>query len=344
MQRVRNGIVLLIAICFIALTLPGLTAAQQGKVIELTYGSPWPAEMTFSIADKAWIAKIEKETGGRVKIKPYFGGQIISPQGGGIQELTQGVADIAFILPNYSKSGFAFSKANSLFFYGANQVTGRRVFKELLAKYPEIEAEYKGMKVLAWSSGADFSILSKKPVRKMADLKGLRFKTSGDMAEIIREFGAEGVNSPMSEVYVTLQKGIMDGVFVAPEGLKSMSLAEVAKYMTMTNIYRVHNGSRAMNLDSWNKLPPDIKKVFENNIEFWGLETDKEFEKTNQEGLAYGKKLGVEFLTMPKEEMAKLYEVMKDKATKDAKDLDAKGMPGTKMFQEAQRLIQAYSK
>ena len=148
----------------------------------------------------------------------------------------------------------------------------------------------------------------------------------------------------MSEVYVALQKGIMDGVLVSPEGLKTMSLAEVCKYLTMTNLYRVHTASRAMNLNSWNKLPPDIKKVFEDNIEFWGLGTDKEFEKTDEEGMAYGKKLGVEVLPMPKEEMAKIYAVMREKATKQAQDLDAKGLPGTKIFQEAQRLIQQYSK
>ncbi|HVN96977.1 MAG TPA: TRAP transporter substrate-binding protein DctP [Syntrophorhabdaceae bacterium] len=344
MKKVRNLVFLLMALSLVFCALPSFTSAQQGKVIELTYGSPWPAEMTFSNADRAWIAKIEKETNGRVHIKPYFGGQIISPQGGGIEELTQGVADIGFILPNYSKSGFAICKGMSLMMYGANQVTGRRVFKELLTKFPEIEGEYKGMKVLAWSSGASFDILSKKPIRKFADMKGTRFKTSGDYAEIIKEFGAEGVNSPMSEVYVMLQKGIMDGVLVSPEGLKTMHLAEVCKYMTMTGIYRVHTASRAMNLASWNKLPPDIKKVFEDNIEFWGLATDKEFEKTDQEGLAFGKSLGLEFIPMPKDEMAKLYAVMKDKATKEAQALDAKGMPGTKIFNEGQRLIQQYSK
>jgi hypothetical protein len=36
--------------------------------------------MTFRIADKAWIAKIEKETGGLVDIKPYFGETLSSGQ------------------------------------------------------------------------------------------------------------------------------------------------------------------------------------------------------------------------------------------------------------------------
>jgi TRAP-type C4-dicarboxylate transport system substrate-binding protein len=71
-------------------------------------------------------------------------------------------------------------------------------------------------------------ILSRKPIRKVADMKDMKLKTSGTYAEVIRESGAEGVNAPMSEVYVMLQKGIKNGILCAPKALKTMSLAEVA--------------------------------------------------------------------------------------------------------------------
>ncbi len=86
MQRVKNCVVLLIAVCFITLALPDITAAQQDKVIELTYGTPYGVDHSFSVVDKRWMAKVEKETNGRVKFKPYWGGAIIGGQGrcGGI--------------------------------------------------------------------------------------------------------------------------------------------------------------------------------------------------------------------------------------------------------------------
>jgi hypothetical protein len=56
-----------------------------------------------------------------------------------------------------------------------------------------------------------------------------------------------------------------------------------------------------------------------------------------------GKKLGVEFIPISKEEMTKFYTPIKVIAQQEAKDLDAKGLSGTKILNEAQRL-QLYSK
>ena len=342
MQRVRNGIVLLIAICFIALALPGITTAQQGKVIELSYGTPYGPDHTFSVVDKRWMAKIEKETNGRVKFKPYWGGAIIGGRDA-VEELTQGTVDMAFINPTTSKSGFQITKASYLFFYGADLKIGEKVFKEILTKFPDIEKEYKGMKVLCWG-GSMNQLITKKPVRKVDDLKGMRIKVVGDMSNALKQLGVEAMSIDNSEVYVSLQKGILDGLITPVETLETLKFAEVAKYVTMINFYRTHSGMRMMNLDKWNSLPPDIRKIFENNIEWYGQESEAEVARTNQHAMDAGKKLGVEFIPFSKEEIDKLYAPIKPMALKEAQGLDAKGMPGTKILNEAQRLIQLYSK
>jgi TRAP-type C4-dicarboxylate transport system substrate-binding protein len=342
MQRVRNGIVLLIAVCFIALALPGITTAQQGKVIELTYGTPYGVDHTYSIIDKRWMAKVEKETNDRVKFKPYWGGAVIGGRDAA-EELTQGAIDIAFLNPTTSKSGFQITKASYLFFYGANLEIGGKVFKEMLTKFPEIEKEYKGMKVLCWG-GSMNQLITRKPIRKIDDLRGTRIKVVGDVSNALKELGVEAMSLSNSEVYVALQKGILDGLITPVETLESLKFAEVAKYVTMINFYRTHSGMRMMNLDKFNSLPPDIKKVFENNIEYYGQETEAEVGRTNQHAMDAGKKLGVEFIPISKEEMTKFYAPIKTMAQKEAQDLDAKGLPGTKILNEAQRLIQLYSK
>ena len=342
MQRVRNGIVLLIAVCFIALALPGITTAQQGKVIELTYGTPYGVDHTYSIIDKRWMAKVEKETNDRVKFKPYWGGAVIGGRDAA-EELTQGAIDIAFLNPTTSKSGFQITKASYLFFYGANLEIGGKVFKEMLTKFPEIEKEYKGMKVLCWG-GSMNQLITRKPIRKIDDLRGTRIKVVGDVSNALKELGVEAMSLSNSEVYVALQKGILDGLITPVETLESLKFAEVAKYVTMINFYRTHSGMRMMNLDKFNSLPPDIKKVFENNIEYYGQETEAEVGRTNQHAMDAGKKLGVEFIPISKEEMTKFYAPIKTMAQKEAQGLDAKGLPGTKILNEAQRLIQLYSK
>lgn len=331
----------LVCVCLAASS--GSSVAQQGNVIELTYASPVGPDHTFSIVDRRWIEKIEKETNGRVKIKPFWGGTLVGSRDA-IDEMVQGVADIGFVSPGYAKSGYNFTRSCFVFFYGANQEVGRRVFKDMLTKFPEIEAEYKGLKVLSWSSGTDYQLISRKPVRQMSDMKGMRIKTIADLTSVLAKLGVEGMNMPTPEIYMNLQKGVADGTLSPYEAFKSLKLGEVAKYATQMDIYRPHSGGKVMNLGVWNKLPKDIQKVFENNIEWWGLETDKAFIQADAEGKEIAKKQGVQFFTFSKEEMDKFYSPVRELADKEAKALDAKGLPGTKMYQEAQSLIKKYKK
>jgi TRAP-type transport system periplasmic protein len=343
MSKVKVTGLCIIAVFALVFILSGFVSAQQ-KVIELTYGSTYAPDHTFSLADKAWIEKIEKETNGRVKIKPYWNGTLFAGKGGGMDELEAHVVDIGMIMPSYSRSGYDLCKAMYLFTMGANQETGRRIFNELRAKFPEIDKEYSALKVLAYTSGVDYDLITRKPVRKVADLKGMRLKITADFSGPMKLLGVDPVNAPMPETYPMIQKGILDGLMGSLEGLKSFRFAETAKYYTYIGYYRTHNGSRAMNRDAWFKLPPDIQKIFNDNISFWGLETDNRFEDTHKAGYEFGKQQKVEFIKLPKEELDKFYGAFKEAAATKAKELDAKGLPGTKIYQEAQALVKKYNK
>lgn len=320
-----------------------LVPSSAAAPIELRYGSPYPPDHVFSIVDVRVFEKIEKETRGLVKIRPYWSGTLLSSKDG-VDELARGVVDLGVIHPSYSRTGFAIHKAAYFFFYGANQEVGRKVFLEVLKSVPEIEEEYTkaGLKVLSWTSGVDYQLLSRRLITKMDDLKGMRVKITADLAEVFKVLGAEGVVVPMTETYEQLQKGILDAALISYEGLKSFRLAEVAKYLVILDFYRTHGGSRAMNLKVWQQLPPEVKKVFEDNIEYWGVETDKEFEKKHEEGIAFGKQMGVQFIKLPESEIEKFYAPLRSIAEGKAKELDRMGYPGTKVLEEAQRLIKKY--
>lgn len=338
MEKIKKSCFMFVCLVIFSFIFSGLVGAQPDKVFELSYATPVGPDHTFSIVDKKWFSKIEQESNGRIKIKPYWAGTLIGGREA-IDEVAKGIADIGFISPGYARSGYDFVKRSFLFFTGANQSIGRKVFKDMMKKFPEIEREYKGLKVLSWSSGVDYQLLSRKPVRKLADLKGMRIKTIGELVTILAKFGAEGTSTPTPEVFVSLQKGLLDGTLTPYEAFKSLKLGEVIKYVTIFDIYRPHTGGRAMNLDTWNKLPKDIQEIFENNIEWYGAETDRIFDLKNDEGLKFAKELGVEFITLPEGELDTFYLEMKKVAEKQAEDLEKLGLPGRKMYQEAQALI-----
>ncbi len=343
MRRIEcSGLFLIIfAVCLSLLAFPGAGLAQQGKPIELSYGTPFGIDNSSSKIDAVWIAKIEKETKGRVKIKPYWGGSVTGGRDA-VTDLQQGVVDIAFLNVLTSKSGFPITKAMFNFFSGATESVGGRVFKQLLKDFPQIEGDYKGMKVLCWGGGTE-QLLTKKPVRTVADLKGMRIRALGDQIGYLKALGAEGIATPSSEVYLNLQKNILDGSIVPMHIVEDMKFTEVAKYVTLINAYRPHVGMRMMNLNTWNKLPADIRKVFEDNIEWFTQTLAADTARADEHGTEFAKSQGVTFLTMSKEEMEKLYTPIRAQGEQAAKELDKQGLPGTKILNEAQQLIKQYS-
>ncbi len=331
----------LVVVLIIALALPGL--ATSADVIKLTYASLFGPDHAMSLADKMWIEKIEKETNGRVQITPYWSGTLF-PSADAIDEMVSGTADIGIVSVVRAKTGYDITKASAHFFMDAKQQSGRRIFKEWRAKFPEFEKEFKGLKVLAYSGGFYYQFISRVPIRRIEDFKGLRIACMAAEAEVYRSLGADPQIVSQADVYMQMQKKMLDATNVPLEAIKSFKLNEVAKYVTLVNFYQVPSGNRVMNINSYNKLPADIKKVFDDNVDWWGDTIDSMMIKNDQVATDIAKKSGMELITLPKADMDKFYKPWREHTLSKAKELDAKGLPGTKMLQEAERLIQADTK
>ena len=75
MKRFHNRLFMVISGALIVLGLTfgfGGKAAEAADPIELSYGGLWPPTHPMSVAAKLWMEKIERETQGRVKIKPFW--------------------------------------------------------------------------------------------------------------------------------------------------------------------------------------------------------------------------------------------------------------------------------
>jgi TRAP-type transport system periplasmic protein len=150
---------------------------------------------------------------------------------------------------------------------------------------------------------------------------------------------------PVVEMYESLQKGIIQGVIFAHGDYKSLKLAEIVKYETEN--FAQDRGvyvSRAMNKDAWNKLPPDIQKIIDASTNWWGETIHTESKKPEEEGRAMAEKAGVQFFKMDQAGLQKYSTTFDAENLKEAQALDAKGYPGTKIYNEARRLVKQYNK
>ena len=109
-----GAVIVSAAALFLALVAAGTTRAQQAKPIELTFGTPYAAELPVELPNKEWMQKIEKETQGRVRFKAFWAGTVISGMEGH-EELAQGAADVGEISTLFARSGYYLTKGQFLF-------------------------------------------------------------------------------------------------------------------------------------------------------------------------------------------------------------------------------------
>ncbi len=333
---------------FILMLLALVTACSPAKPkaeYVLTFASPYPPGHPFSKADISWMKEIEAKSKGRISFRPYWGGSLISSDMS-MTEIKHGLADIGLITPIYTRGGAHMLRKQAAFYGGVKSIEQQvMVYNCLADHFPEFGNELKGLHVLAAQGGNFPGILTRtKPVRSLADLKGMRIRAQTDAIDTLRELGADPVNMPMSEVYSALAKGVVDGVAAPADAMKSVHLAEVAKHFTTLRFSRGAYPARAMSDIAWRRLPPDLQHLLIASKSDWEAALGREIFKGEQKGLDFAREHKVEVIAFPAAEQAQLDQIYNRSALAQAKELEDVGIKGLPAFAEAQRLIASGAK
>jgi len=314
----------------------------QAQVIKMTFGSVFNATHPLEVFNQAWIDKIQKETDGRVQITLYPAQELVG-QFTAWDELRAGVADIAYI-GVAGIAGFHIAHAIEKFMYGTDIYVATQIYDKLRAKFPEIDAEFAGAKPLHNRGLTSSYILTRKPIHTLDDLKGLQLQGSPSWPGLCEKMGATGVTMPFMEIYPSLQKDIISGTMLPVDILKSMNLVEVLSYGVNMHTAPPPETFAMMNLDTWNKLPPDIQKVFEDNIPWAKEQMIEVLLKADQDAIEYAKSKGFQFSELPQAELDEMYGYMHEISLETAKELDGMGLPGTEIYNELLRLKEELTK
>ncbi len=327
------------------LLLGALALAACGKpaaegVHELTYATPYSPGHPFSKADITWMKFVEEKSGGRLKIKPAWSGGLLSSNQSLI-EIRHHVADIGLITPIYTRGGVHLVRAQSGFYGGVatmeDQVT---IYKCLAAEFPELDREMAGLKVLAVQGGNFPGVVTRdRPIRTLADFKGLRLRVPTELTAVMRELGADPVDMPMGEVYSAMAKGVVDGVVAPADTFRSLHFGDIAKYYSTLHVSRGGYPARAMAATTWDALPADLQAVLTEAQPLWETAILSELTKAEVTGAAFGKESGVEFVTFDSADQIKFDQIYNAAALADAKRLSRFGIDGEPVFRRAQSLI-----
>ena len=176
-----------------------------------------------------WGKRIEAATQGRVKWKIEY--KLASPPKQ-FEVVRDGIADAAWIFHGYNTRYLA-TQAVEIPGLGATaeaaSYASQKTFEDHLGK----ANEHRGVVVATMFSHGDAVIHTKKQIKSLADLKGLKIRVAGGVSSLVgKQLGVVAVKVPAPKVYETLSSGVADGVFMPVETQKTFRLKEVVPYVT----------------------------------------------------------------------------------------------------------------
>jgi TRAP-type C4-dicarboxylate transport system substrate-binding protein len=365
MKRINSFKILLhvfattaLVVAFLLCLTPATVSAARPIELKFAHQNPPAGRTTVKFLDP-WMKKVEEVTKGRVKIISYPA-QSLCKARESIEAVRGGLADITWTIPAYFPGRFPLSTVMELPFLSlpsghidgkevcAAEVNGR-IMQELFEEFPEMQAEFKGIKQLFFNStGSKILITRKVRVENMKDLKGMKIREIGAYAsEMWKKLGAIPMNIPMPDVYEAASKGVIEGFNMNWGGIDTWKYYEPFNYWTDAPTI-VTTQMTLMNEKKWNSLPKDIQEAIASvsgvyGAQFGGREAFG-FD-VREETLATAKKQGETFekVSLEPGEYERWVEVGGRPIWNQwVKDMEAKGFPGQKILDEAQRLVKKY--
>ena len=312
----------------------------SAKPTELSLGLIVPPKhLRYLQVIEPWMKMIEERSKGAVKINPYFN-MTLAPAAEMFDATVSGLADLSESYTFGNPGKFAMTESLMLPETGfKTSISCSRAVWHLYKTFPEVKGEYKGVKLL-WlhTTPAAKLMLKKKAVRSLDDLKGLKIAVSGPGVKVAKALGFSPVTMPTADIYVAQDKGVIDGHIRPTELLVSRRHFEVTKYAVDVDmghdIFFI-----AMNLNTWNKLPPDVQKVFDELSGDWAVDfTGKEWDKFDKDAENEVKAKGIEFITLSPQESAKWRKLLVPIHEEYASELESKKLPGKKIFEELKKI------
>jgi TRAP-type C4-dicarboxylate transport system substrate-binding protein len=214
---------------------------------------------------------LEKRTNGQVKVDYYAGGSLLKAPAM-FEGIVNGVADIGYSHVYYTAGRMPVTEAAGLPLGFPSAWVGSQVLNDFYQEFKP--KEFDKVRVLWLNTSPNTAIATaKKPIRKLGDLKGLTIRAPGMATSNF-------------------------------ETLFAFKFAEVVKYTT--SVWQINNPYPfylVMNKNSYQKLPPDIKPIFDKLVGEYKERYILMWNAIDFIGKAFGMAKGVEFIDLPPSEL-----------------------------------------
>ena len=342
MMRLGQLKALIIAFMLTMTMLSAGMARAGDKNVEVRFSAYYPEHYpVFKNGWQPWETMVEKESNGTITFKNYLNG-VLHAAKHGFRATSTDVCDITTGYPGYQRSSFHLSHVNDLPFFFPRTYIGPLIMEELYSKYFKQEYEKMGVYLACWVNVSGYNLLSKKPVAKLEDLKGMKVRSTGaTCSEFLEALGAVPVMIQNAESYTALQSGTVDAVLLASGPIEAMKLHENAKYLVKLNI--MHMGiPYAMNKKFFDNLSADQKSFFYKKLRQASQMTSQAYDIEDSLAEDRMKAGGVQINTLSDKEMARFREAVSPVLERFITENEKRGLPVREMLKDIEVLKEKY--
>ena len=349
-KTMKKALVAVTSAALVALPLVTAPATQAAEVTLRMMTFIPPVANPSKTFLKPWAKKIAEASGGKLKIQPFWAMQLGGRAPQLLDQIRDGVIDIGWTLPGFTPGRMPRVEPFELPFVHKDALSTTLALQDYQEKHLN-NTDLKDYHPLLLNSHEGFLFQTKKPIRRMSDLKGMKIRAaSRGGVWLLEALGATGVGMPLPRIPPALSKGVIDGVTLPYEIAPAVKTQDLVSHFSIlagpqprlgTNIFTF-----LMNKNSYNKLSREMKKVIDDNsgrnIAHWAGQNWRDIEKP---GLAVVKsRKKNKFYTIPADEVAKMKAAAKPVFTRWFNEMKKNDIDGPALLADARRLIAKYSK
>jgi TRAP-type mannitol/chloroaromatic compound transport system substrate-binding protein len=278
------------------LVLPAAALAQSGPTYNWKMATAWAGGPLMDIGAKAFAERMDQLSGGRFKIQTFPGGAL----GNALkvpETVKNGIAECG-----HTWIGYDWGKDPTTVLFGgyAGSFDTERMLHWIYESGGlEMQRQYRDESEGVYSTvlfirTAEVFLHSRKPVKTLADLKGLKLRTAGAWLEMAKELGAAPVTTAGGDVYPMLERGAIDATEWGtlweniPPGFY-----KVARYLIYPGVHQpTAPFELVINKDAWNKLAPADKRLVETAAKLVTFESWLKIGHEDAKSLDFYKKAG----------------------------------------------------
>jgi TRAP-type C4-dicarboxylate transport system substrate-binding protein len=294
-----------------------------------------------------FYAAVEQRTNGGIKFELHWSGEL-SGFFEAYDNTAQGNIDMAQCMVSMYPNLFPLEDVTSVVKYDLHDFAVSQHITELASEFPEMAKAYEDSGThLLWRTATfpNMSCMAKgKAIRSVDDFKGKKYLSTGPWdAAMWEALGMTGVSMMPNETFLNLQTGVVDGATLTLASLFDFGWGEVTPFITESNV-RCGSFQMVINLKKWNSLPAEYRKIMEEEAAKIPAVQDAQQNRFDRDLRPDATaKWGTEFIKFTQDDYLKMNDLTAPVLAKFKSDLDAKGLPGTKILDEWLNLAKKYS-